>query len=89
MTQRIAYPDNPIMAAMWAGLVRYVASRQDFIEHFEEVTGHKWIFDAARPPIERMVDKATGHDQAIVDAFVDYVNEYHWGEDPFAEGGAA
>lgn len=83
MTQRIAYPNNPIMAAAWFGLVQFLAGQPDCIRHFEEVSGQRWVFTGGRSPIERMVDTATGYDQAVIDAFIDYVNEYHWGEDPF------
>lgn len=87
MSERIAYPDNPIMAAAWFGCVMWVASVPEAIARFEAETGHRWLPGSVRSGIERMIDKATGHEAAVFDAFVDWVNINVWGEDPFMAHG--
>jgi hypothetical protein len=85
---RTAYPDNPIMAGAWYAAVKWAASEKDALEAFEKATGIKPVFAETRSPIAKMIDHATGYEDASVTAFVDWFNEHVWGEDPF-EGGAA
>ena len=86
MSERIAYPDNPIMAGAWYAAVKWASQEPDCIKRFEEATGHKFSFSDSRSPIERAVDKATGYDQESISQFVDWFNANIWGEDPFQGG---
>jgi hypothetical protein len=81
--QRIAYPDNPVMAAMWHGFMMFVSSEKDIIEKFEEETNLTWPFNSDISPIDHAIDQATGYDVEVVDKFVDWANKNLWGEDPF------
>jgi hypothetical protein len=81
--QRIAYPDNPVMAYMWHGFLMFAASEKDLIKAFEDDTGLSWPFNADISPIDHAIDKATGYDVVVIDKFVDWLNENYWGEDPF------
>lgn len=81
--QRIAYPNNAVMAMMWHGFVMFAASEKDFIKAFEEETGLHWPFKTDISPIDRAIDSACGYDVHVVDKFVDWLNVNYWGEDPF------
>jgi hypothetical protein len=80
--QRIAYPDNPIMALAWLGCLQWAAEQPAIIKRFEEETGMSLKSPASG--IERMIDEATGFRNAQFDRFVDWFNANVWGLDAFA-----
>ena len=82
--QRIAYPDDPIAAAFWYGMLRtaLVDKGLGIVERFERETGLK-MPSKPRSGIETLVDEATGVHREWVDKFVDWFNVNVWGEDPF------
>ena len=82
--QRIAYPENPIMAGAWVAAVQHAAGHPGMLAAFKEATGRPFLLAAPRAPIERMVDEATGADVASINDFIDWFNLAVWGEDPFA-----
>lgn len=83
MTLRIAYPHNPIEAAMWFGALRFATGEDYIIASFEQDTGEQWIFSHKRSPLDAHIDNVTGREQVILDKFVDWFNVNCWGEDPF------
>ncbi len=81
--QRIAYPDDPLMAASWLAAIRCaLTSQPDMIKAFAKETGLA-LPTQPRSAIEAVVDEATKVNSEIVDAFVDWFNVNVWGEDPF------
>lgn len=73
----------PHMAGAYLGLLYFLAGKKEAQDAFKEATG-KDILQAVGfgvSPIDRMIDKATGHDQEVVAAFADWVTEFHWGQD--------
>lgn len=83
--QRIAYPDDPLKAAMWYGMLRHaLTSQPKIIAAFTKDTGLALPL-RPRNAIEVMVDDATRVNHEIVDAFVDWFNTNVWGDDPFEE----
>jgi hypothetical protein len=85
--QRIAYPNNVIMAIAWRDGLTWAFSERDLLAKFESDTGVR--IPRERSAIEAMVDRACGVEHAspsaIADAFVEWFNKEIWGEDPFAE----
>lgn len=81
--QRIAYPDNPIMAGMWLSAIRVALDDDKFRKAFEADTGKRFM-PPPRSALDAMIDKATGVNEMLADAFVDWFNDKVWGEDPFA-----
>ena len=86
MAQKIAYPDNPIMAAGWLGCVNWAWGKPEIRAQFLKETG---LILAPATPFERMIDKSCGvvytPNEEIAEKFVAWVNENIWGEDPFTE----
>lgn len=66
------------MAPMWASFLYWTIKQPDAIAAFEADTGVK--VGAAKTPLDRMIDDATGASEGIVKAFVDWFNENVWGE---------
>lgn len=88
--QRHVYPDNPIQAAAWLGLVEFCLKTDSLLDQFESDTGKKafWRGSRASSPLDAMIDKACGfdrsaHEKEIIEAFVNWVNKTQWGENPF------
>jgi hypothetical protein len=84
--QRVAYRDNPIMAQAWLGCISWASQHEEICARFAADTGHRVFWKEQRAPINAMIDKATGYERTVIDAFVDWVNANLWGEDPFAGG---
>lgn len=82
--QRIAYPDNPFMAAAWLSALRFASCHPEIVAAYEEDQGRKFLFFAERSPLDAMIDQATGAEAVALDDFVDWFNEVVWGDDPFA-----
>jgi hypothetical protein len=72
-------PHNPIMAAAWAGSVRYALGRDDVMNAFRAETGNQW--KPGRPPLDRLIDDATGAGLEFIRAFAKWHNEHIWGEE--------
>ena len=83
--QRIAYPDDPLMAAAWCGCVSWASGEPEILARYAEERGRPFALAVPRSGLSKAIDAATGADRAEVDAFVDWVNENLWGEDPFVE----
>lgn len=72
----------PLMAGAYMGLLQFLITQPEAREAFKADTG----MDVTRAlgfgvsPLDRMVDKATGHDKAVVAAFADWVTETQWGD---------
>lgn len=47
----------------------------DLIAQWERLSGKKLV---ASNPLDRMIDEATGYDQAVMGEFVDFVYNYVW-----------
>lgn len=82
--QRIFYPNNPVMAAAFAGMIRFAAFEPTILDQFHHATGIMPFWTARRGPIDSLIDNATGREIADFEAFVNWIIETHWGEDPFA-----
>lgn len=82
--QRIAYPDDPLMAVAWLSFVSWAARHRETLAAYEADTGKRLVFSRPRSPIDRMIDEATGYERESMESFVDWVNAELWGEDPFA-----
>jgi hypothetical protein len=67
------------MAGGWIGLVEWLVTQDWAVSDFKEKTGHDIISIIKARGIDRMIDKATGHDREVITAWADYVTEYHWG----------
>lgn len=76
-------PDCPLMTIAWMGSVSYAWGEPSIMEAFKRESGMEWV-----PPknaLERMIDEATGHEEAFIKAFLKWHNETIWGTD--AEAG--
>ncbi len=82
--QRIAYPDDPLMAIAWLSFLRVSIQQPQVIAAYEAERGRPFTFARMRSPIERMIDDATGFTDSELDDFIDWLNEEVWGDDPFA-----
>lgn len=72
--------DTPeYMAPAYYGCLRWALTFDPILERFKSDTGKG--LPAARSPIEKMVDQATGHDpyEDFFRAFVSWFNENIWG----------
>jgi hypothetical protein len=74
------------MAAAWIGCLSWASQHDKICAQFTADTGHRVFWMQRRVPLEAMIDKATGYEATVINAFVDWVNENLWGEDPFADG---
>lgn len=81
--QRIAYPNNPAMAAAFVGMVRFAMHEPEIIDHFHHATGLVPFWTKQGSAIDIMIDQATGYQEDIVNSFIDWLIENYWGEDPF------
>lgn len=65
------------MAPAWADCMHWVLGEEQIRAAFEAETGH-----AYQPPqsgLEKMIDEATGHGTAYIEAFIRWANENIWG----------
>ena len=81
--QRIAYPDNPIMAIMWRDCLLWAIDSPAIRQRFKSDTGLDFV-QRRESVIDRMIDEACGVNAVIVDKFVDWFNANIWGLDAFA-----
>lgn len=83
--ERIAYPNNIIMAIAWRDGLMWAISNPEILCRFEKETGIR----GARSGIEALVDEACKVPRTtpaeLAEAFMEWFNKEIWGEDPFAE----
>ena len=86
MTRPAMMPETTpdFMAPAWAACLRWAIGEAQVRADFEAATGHRWSHSATAMPmasaLEAMIDSATGHDKAYVEAFIAWFNENVWGE---------
>ena len=85
MADRVAYPDNPVMALCFAGFLRWSFEHADTLDAFRNATGIDPFWTEKRSPIDAMIDGATGRETQQIDAFVDWLIENVWGESPWGK----
>lgn len=66
------------MYPAWASALAWAAGEASIVEAFTEQTGMK--IAVARSPLDRMIDDATGANEAVARRFVEWFNETIWGE---------
>lgn len=82
---RIAYPGNPLFAAFWYSALSVAMRDPEGLACYAAHRGHPFLLAGRRTGLDMLIDEATGADPAAVDDFVDWFNEWVWGEDPFKE----
>lgn len=85
MTDRVAYPDNPVMAICFAGFLQWAAEEKGVLDEFKTATGIAPFWIEKRTRFDAMIDAATGREKQDFDAFVDWLIESLWGESPWGE----
>lgn len=68
---------NPIMSAAWADFIMWCEEQPETVAAFNAETGRAYM--KPKPPIEAMIDDATGKAQEDAFAFARWVTENHWG----------
>lgn len=68
-------PDH--MRGAWLSCVLWVAGQPEAVEEFERQTGVRWT--PPRTALDKLIDQASGHEWAVVEAFVRWVNTEIWG----------
>lgn len=86
MAQRVAYPDNPVMAVAFVGFIRWAMCEPEVLDHFNHATGIMPWWTQSMSPLDVLIDQASGYEADVVNKFVDWLVENYWGENPF-EGG--
>lgn len=83
-----AMPADPLMAMAWRGCLEWACGHPEVLKAFEEETGTRYV--APRTPLDRMIDAATGADESVARAFVQWFNANIWGDDstPVPEEGS-
>ncbi|WP_375453767.1 hypothetical protein [uncultured Methylobacterium sp.] len=71
-------PSCPLMRPAWAGCLRWAIGSGEVMAAFRRETGENWTPGA--PGIERMIDDATGANDAFMSKFVDWFNANIWGD---------
>jgi hypothetical protein len=71
----------PLMTGAWLGLIYFAASEAEMRAAFTEDTGHDLLRVLRAGGLDKLVDKATGYDRAVVAAFADWVTVNMWGEE--------
>lgn len=70
-------PSDPLMALAWRDALAWAASEPEAIAAFTEATGVRWT--PAPTPLDRMIDDATGANEAVFVRFVEWFNDIVWG----------
>ncbi len=68
----------------WRDFMVFAVGEPDMRAAFEKAKGFP-PFAAAKNGLEAMIDKATGIDDAYMEAFMLWATEYHWGIDEAPE----
>ena len=71
----------PLMMEAWASFIAFSASLPEARAAFTAATGLKLEAFENRSPMDAAIDKATGFDRHVLTAFMDWVTEFHWGEE--------
>ena len=82
--KKLAYRNDPIMAAAWLSACQVGFERPEIRALFEADRGRP-LSSPPKTPIEAMIDQATGAARAEAEEFVEWFNREVWGEDPFAD----
>lgn len=72
-------PDDPLMQQAWVDCLRWAIHDPGILASFLAHTG--MTLAPLHSLLDRMVDQATGADQAIVEAFLRWFNAYIWAQD--------
>lgn len=67
----------------WRDFLIFAIGEPKIVEQYETATGKK--LDLAKTPMDRMIDKATGREDAMVADFVEWVTINHYGIDEAPE----
>ncbi len=70
-------PQDAALHPAWLGCLSWAIQEPEVLAAFRAETGQTWT--PGRSPIERMIDEATGADQAFFAAFAQWMNEHLWG----------
>jgi len=71
-------PACPLMRIAWIDALHWAMKDENCIDSFTHATGMK--YSPPRNGFEAMIDDATGHSAAFVEAFVKWFNESVWGD---------
>lgn len=71
-------PQERFLIPAWLGCFRWALQDPDILAAFQAATGMHW--QPGRTPIARMIDDATGMEQAFMVAFAAWMNATLWGE---------
>lgn len=71
----------PLMADAWFGCVLWASKEKELCAEFTKDTGYNLAALLGGPPINQMIDKATGYDRLVVAAWCDWVTKNVWGEE--------
>ena len=66
------------MFPAWLGCMDYVLRTPDLVAEYREETGDLW--EPGTTSLERMIDSATGRDQAFIRGFIQWANVKVWGQ---------
>jgi hypothetical protein len=69
---------DPVMEMMFGACVQWAYSEPEIRARFEADTGHS--FPNPKTPLEHMIDKATGRNEVVYTAFIEWVIKNLWGE---------
>jgi hypothetical protein len=69
---------EPVMEIMFGQFVMWAFSEPEFRKAFEDHSGMKLPGNSS--PLEAMIDKATGFQDAVLHAFIEWCIKEHWGE---------
>ena len=69
--------NHDLNRAAWAACLMWAIGEPNVLAQFEADTGLK--FTPPRNGIEAMIDKATGHQEAITRKFMEWFNKNVWG----------
>ena len=70
-------PDDTPDHMAWAACMSWALGNAEVRAEFEAASGMKWT--PPKNPIDAAIDKATGHGEAYVAAFVAWANVNVWG----------
>lgn len=75
------------MDAAWYSFVIWASKKPEMLAEYAEATGKN--FGSGPSPIDRLIDRATGHKpdvQKEAEDFMLWVTEHHWGIDDAPDG---
>lgn len=79
--------DTPdYMTGMWVACITWAIGVEEILDAFRSDTGNVW--KPSNIPLERMIDQASGAEEAFIKQFVEWVNVKIWGPIDGRGGGA-